>query len=299
MRILISGASGMVGSELLANLRAEGLEATRLIRGREAQANEILWDPEEGQLDADQLEGFDAVVHLAGANIAAGRWNAERRARIRDSRVKGTKLLCERLASCRNPPAVLISASGVGVYPSCRDGKTRDEDSSLGQGFLADTVRDWEGATEPLAGGSTRLVKLRIGMVLSPKGGALRKMLTPFRLGLGGRFGDGKQVISWISIRDLVACIRFIIKTEQLSGTVNAVSPNPVSNAEFTKALGKALGRPTFMAVPAFMLSLIFGQMGRELLLSGQRVKPARLEESGYQFQHPELEAALRDLLSL
>ncbi|MHC5065922.1 MAG: TIGR01777 family oxidoreductase [Planctomycetota bacterium] len=298
MRILISGASGMVGSELQENLLGDGHEPYRLIRGREPGPGEISWDPGQGLLDAKQVAGFDAVVHLAGENIAGGRWTTARKARIRASRINGTSLLCSRLAESSAAPPVFISASGVGAYPSCRDGKVVDEGSPLGEGFLADTARDWEGATEALAKSSTRLIKLRIGMVLSPAGGALGKMLLPFRLGLGGRFGDGRQVISWISIRDLVGCIRFLLEDDQVSGIVNAVSPNPVTNSEFTKTLGKVLRRPTFMAMPAFMVSLLFGQMGRELLLTGQRVRPARLEEAGYQFLQPELETALRELLT-
>lgn len=297
MKILVSGSSGMIGSRAIAFLDSEGHELWRLLRHQVSDSRQIYWDPLSGMLDPDQLSGFDAVLHLAGENIANGRWSRARMDRIHMSRVDGTRLLCERLAETKHQPEVLVCASGIGFYGS-RGDEQLDEGSSLGAGFLAEVCKDWEAACKPAQTAGIRVVNLRIGMVLSPAGGVLAKMLPVFRLGLGGVIGNGRQIISWISIDDLVAIIGFILDDRQLSGPINAVSPNPVGNREFTKTLGRVLGRPTLLPLPAFAVKLMFGPMGRELLLGGQRAKPTRLAAAAYPFLQPELEPALRSLLT-
>ncbi len=297
MNILVTGSSGLVGSALLPSLAKEGHSVTRLVRSTATTGESAAtWDPERGQLSAAALEGFDAVVHLAGENIAAGRWTAARKARIRDSRVKGTGLLSETLARLERPPRVLISASGVGYYGS-RGDEVLTEESSPGTGFLAEVCRDWEGATAPAARRGIRVAIPRFGVIFSAQGGALAKMLTPFRLGVGGRIGDGRQFMSWVALDDAVGAIHHALTTEALQGPVNVVAPHPVTNAEFTKTLGRVLGRPTLFPMPAFAARLAFGEMADELLLVSQRAKPARLLDAHYAFHFPDLEGALRHLL--
>jgi uncharacterized protein (TIGR01777 family) len=242
------------------------------------------------------LDGVDALIHLAGENIAATRWNAATKKRIRDSRVEGTRVLCEGLAKLTRAPRVLLSASAVGYYGD-RGDEILSEDSPSGSGFLAAVARDWEAATEPAAAAGIRVVRMRFGVILSPRGGALAQMLTPFRLGGGGRIGSGRQWWSWISIDDAASAIQHAIMTESLSGPVNGVAPNPVTNAEFTHTLGQVLGRPTLIPMPAFAARLALGEMADELLLASARVLPTKLLESHYRFQHPTLDVALRHLL--
>ena len=253
------------------------------------------WDPLAGRLDTNSLEGIEAAVHLAGESIAE-RWYSEKKARIRESRVQSTRLLSEALASLKQRPAVLVCASAIGYYGD-RGELALPEDGGPGQGFLSEVCQEWEAATQPAAQAGIRVVSLRIGIVLSAAGGALKQMLLPFRLGLGGKLGSGKQYMSWIALDDLVGAIRHILLTPTLQGPVNGVAPHPVTNLEFTRTLGKVLSRPTVMPVPAFVVRLTFGEMGEQLLLASTRVVPQQLIASGYTFRYPDLEGALQHAL--
>ncbi|MBI4464659.1 MAG: TIGR01777 family protein [Acidobacteria bacterium] len=296
MNIVVTGSRGLIGTALIASLADAGHRITRLVRSQpQTQSGEAHWDPEKGLLDASALEGQDAVVHLAGENIAE-RWTPDKKARIRDSRVNGTRLLCHALAHLQKSPSVLVSASAVGYYGD-RGEQWLTEDKPPGSGFLAELCREWEAATEAAAQAGVRVVRLRIGVVLSVAGGALAKMLPPFRMGLGGKIGSGRQYMSWIALDDLVSIILHTLATPHLAGSVNAVAPNPATNQEFTKTLGKVLGRPTLFPAPAWAMRLAFGQMGEEVLLASTRVEPARLKASGYRFLFPELEGALHHVL--
>lgn len=300
MNVVITGATGLVGSALVSFLTSGGHRVTRMGRTA-AQApppgvTDSVWSPNSGRIDRSVLEGADAVVHLAGENIAAGRWTSAQKARIRDSRVKGTRVLCEAIAGLSNPPRVLVSASAIGWYGN-RGDEVLTEESSSGTGFLADVCRDWEAEVEPAEKTGVRVVRLRIGVVLSPRGGALAKMLTPFKLGVGGVIGSGRQHMSWISLDDLVGAIHHALVTESLRGPVNAVSPHPVTQREFTKMLGRVLSRPTVFPMPAGVARVLFGEMAEELLLSSARILPGQLQASGFKFRQPELEGALRHLL--
>ncbi|HEV2112596.1 MAG TPA: TIGR01777 family oxidoreductase [Terriglobales bacterium] len=295
MKILASGMSGTIGLELLPALAAKGHEITRLKTGAVSGEHQIAWDPLR-PVDPAQVSGFDAVVHLAGENIF-GRWTAKKKTAIRDSRVLGTRNLAEALAGAEKKPEVLISASAIGFYGS-RGDEVLTEESSAGTGFLAEVARDWEAATQVAAAARIRVVNLRIGVVLSAKVGALAKMLTPFRFGVGGKLGNGRQGMSWIAVQDAVGAIEHILNGHSFIGQFNLTAPNPVSNAEFTKTLGQVLRRPTVASVPALALRIALGrEMAEETVLSSQRVLPKRLLESGYQFKYPKLEAALRAIL--
>jgi uncharacterized protein (TIGR01777 family) len=256
----------------------------------------VFWDPAAGELDAARLVGLDAVVHLAGENIAAGRWSDARKRRLRESRVAGTQLLAERLAATKSPPRVLVAASAVGFYGN-RGDEVLTEASPPGKDFLADLCRDWEAAAQPAKDKGVRVVHLRLGMVLSPAGGALAKMLLPFRLGAGGRMGSGRQYWSWIALDDVIAVIERALTDGEISGPVNTVAPQAVTNAEFTRALGKALRRPTVFPMPAFAARMVFGELADALFFASQRVEPRRLLDRGHDFRFPELEGALRHLL--
>ncbi len=295
MHIAVTGSGGLVGSALVPFLITGGYRVRRLVR-KSPSGKDVPWDPANGVRDLSRLEGVDAVVHLAGENIAAGRWTPHRKEEIRRSRVEGTRRLCQSLARLSRPPKVLVSASAVGFYGN-RGDEILTEDSASGKDFLAEVCREWEAATEPASRGGIRVVHLRFGMVLSSAGGALKKMLPAFRLGLGGRFGTGAQYVSWISIDDAIGAIHHAISNESVAGAVNAVAPAPVTNAEFTRVLARGLSRPALFPMPAFAARLAFGQMADALLLAGQRVTPTRLEASGYRFRHPDLESALRHLL--
>ena len=299
MKVLVSGSTGLVGSALCTALTSGGHEIARLVRqSPRSRQPEISWDPAKGTIDATKLEGFDAVVHLAGESIAAGRWTDEQKARIRDSRIQGTRLLCETLATLKNKPKVLVCASAVGYYGD-RGDEVVDESSPAGANmFLVDVCQEWEAATEPARTAGIRVVNLRFGVVLSPNGGALAKMLLPFKLGAGGVVGTGKQYMSWIALDDAVGSIQHCLTTDSLTGPVNAVAPQAVTNYEFTKTLGKVLVRPTILPMPAFAARLALGQMADELLLASTRVRPTKLLESKYPFHYPQLEGALRHVLT-
>ena len=296
MTVLVSGSTGLVGSSLVPLLEASGHRVLRLVRGSTKDDMERRWDPETGELAPAALEDVQAVVHLAGENIASGRWNEAKKSRIRSSREDGTRLLARGLAALQTPPGVLISASAIGYYGS-RGDEILDEKSPPGADFLAETCIAWENAARPAADAGVRTVYLRIGIVLSADGGALAKMLFPFKMGVGGVIGGGDQYMSWVSLSDLEGIIVHALNTETLEGPVNAVSPAPATNREFTKTLGGVLSRPTLFPMPAFAARLAFGEMADALLLSSTRVTPGRLQESGYDFQHPGLDGALRHVL--
>lgn len=294
--IAVTGAGGFIGSALVGSLAGDGHRVLRLVRRPSAAPDEVAWDPAGGQIDAAKLEGIDAVVHLAGESIAGGRWNAERKQRIRQSRVKGTSLLAGALARLSSKPRVLVSGSAMGVYGD-RGDEILVESSSPGAGFLAEVGQEWEAAAAPARDAGIRVVHPRFGMVLHPSGGALERMLPPFRLGLGGHLGNGQQWMSWVSRDDAVAIIRAAVDRDAVSGPVNATSPNPVRNSDFTRMLGAALHRPAIAAVPAFALELMFGELAREALLASQRMVPARLQELGFEFRDPDLEPLFVTLL--
>lgn len=282
MKILLSGSSGLIGSELSEDLKSDGHEIVALPRTFEKPID---------------FSGVDAVVHLAGENIAAGRWTADKKQRIKESRIKGTTQLAQQLSLSKNKPSVFICASAIGYYGD-RENEILDESSPPGTGFLPEVCIEWENATRPAEDAGIRTVRIRTGMVLSSKGGALKKMLPPFKLGGGGIMGNGTQYMSWISLEDEVAIIRYMIDNPHIEGSVNLVSPNPVTNREFTKTLGKVIKRPTIIPMPAFAARLLFGEMADALLLSSTRVFPNKLISSGYEFKHPTLETALRSLLA-
>lgn len=296
--IAISGASGLLGRALTANLGAAGFQVVRLVR-HDAAPGEIAWDPDAGRLDPAALDGVHAVIHLSGESIAQ-RWTPGRMRRIWDSRTRSTDLLARTLGRLDRKPAVFLSSSAVGIYGD-RHNELLTEESAVATGassFLASVCRAWEDATEPARAAGIRTIRLRIGIVLSPAGGALRLMLPPFRLGLGGRLGSGTQWMSWISLDDVLGAIRHVLEKPQLHGPVNLVAPSPVTNDEFTRCLAGVLRRPAVLPVPAGALRLALGQMAEETVLAGQRVAPQRLQATGYSFLYPELEGALRHLLA-
>lgn len=299
MKILVTGSHGLIGSALVPFLTTGGHSVTRLVRRETARPcgePTVRWDPILGTIDQQGLEGHDAVVHLAGENISAGRWNERQKKAIRDSRLHGTQMICDALRGLRQPPRVLVCASAIGFYGD-RGDEILDEKSPPGSGFLVDVCRDWEAITESVRLRGIRVVNLRFGIVLSPAGGALAKMLLPVKLGLGGVIGSGKQYWSWVDIDDVVGAIAHSLNSEHLNGPVNAVSPHPATNRDFTKTLGKVLGRPTVLPMPAFAARLALGQMADDLLLASARVVPRRLEETGYVFRSPDLEPTLRHML--
>ena len=295
MRISVTGSSGLIGSTLVPFLTAQGHEVGRVVRSTTA-AGAWRWDQGAGHVDAGAVNGKDAVVHLAGENIAAGRWSAARKARIRDSRVRGTRVVAEAVARADPRPKALLCASAMGFYGD-RGDERLTEASAPGRGFLSEVSREWEEACAPARDQGVRVVNLRFGIVLSPAGGALAKMLLPFRLGAGGVVGSGKQWWSWVALDDAVGAIQHALVTPGLAGPLNVAAPNPATNAEFTRTLGRVLARPTLFPVPVFAARLAFGEMADALLLASARVVPERLQQTGYVFRHPELEGALRHLL--
>jgi uncharacterized protein (TIGR01777 family) len=293
-RILVSGVSGPIGEALLPSLRSSGCTVVRLVRGGTTGDEHISWDPAV-PLIPEAVSGFDAVIHLAGEGVF-GRWTADKKSRVRDSRVVGTFNLSSALAQTEEKPRVFISGSAIGYYGN-RGEETLREESAPGAGFLAEVCQDWEEATTPAVQADIRTAHIRTGVVLSPKGGALGAMLPPFRMGLGGRTGDGQQWMSWIDVRDLVGAIHHILKNDLIQGAVNMVSPKPVRNAEFAKTLASVLSRPAIFPLPAFAVKLAFGQMGEEMLLGSQKVEASKLISTGYPFRYRELRASLESIL--
>lgn len=295
MKILVTGASGLIGSALVPSLAASGHQVVRAVR-RTAGDGEVQWDPKAGVLDPGALSGVDAVVHLAGAGIGDKRWSESYKREILESRTRSTDLLARTIASAENGPKVFLSGSAIGIYGP-RGDEELNEDADQGSGFLADVCRKWEEAAGPAVSAGARTVYLRTGIVLSPKGGALKKQLPLFRLGLGGRFGNGRQWQSWISIDDEVGAITHLLSSN-ISGAVNLVAPQAVTNSEFTRVLAKVVSRPAILPIPSFGPKLLLGgQLADALLFTGQRVVPDALVGDGYRFVHPDLETALRALL--
>ena len=292
--VAISGATGMVGRQLAGFLSCAGETVRRIVRTTKgARDSDILWNQTSGEFDLAKLEGCDAVVHLAGENIAGGRWTDQRKKLILSSRVDGTRQLCQALARLKNKPKVLICASGVGFY-GAGDDKQFDETSALGAGFLAQICKEWESATQAASDAGIRVVHMRIGIVISAQGGVLAKLLTPFLFGAGGPIAGGRQGMSWIALDDLIAAITFAIDNENISGALNATAPAPLSNRDFGGVLARVLHRPFLAPLPAFVVRAIFGEMGEELLLQGAFVQPKKLLEHGFRFDFPKLESVLR-----
>ncbi len=296
-RVVVTGASGLIGTALCAALTAAGHPVTRMVR-RTPNTGEAQWDPQAGTIDASAIDGAWAVVHLAGEGIGDAKWTDEHKARVLDSRVNGTTLIAKTIAGVANKPAVFASGSAIGYYGDRNDERIT-ETSSAGTGFLADVVKTWEACAQPAIDAGVRTVFLRTGIVMSTKGGALQAQLLPFKLGLGGRFGSGRQYLPWISIDDEVRAILHCLNTDSLRGPVNLTAPNPVTNAAFTKALGKALRRPTLVPTPLFPVKMLYGaEMVKEMLLAGANVQPTALLASGFTFTHTEIGAALAHVLS-
>ena len=294
-RILVSGVSGPIGAALLPPFKTRGYEVTRLVRGAITGEDQVAWDPGK-PIAPDAVSGFDAVIHLAGESIV-GRWTEEKKLKIRESRVAGTTALAQALAQAKDKPQVFASSSAIGFYGD-RGNELLNEHSSPGSGFLPDVCREWEAATKVASDAGIRTVQMRTGVVLSKKGGALGKMLTPFRLGMGGRIGDGQQWMSWIDVQDMVGAIHHVLKSDLLQGPVNMVAPKPVTNEEFTKTLASVLSRPAVFPLPAFVVKLAFGEMGETVLLGSQRVEPTQLVMSGYPFRFSNLRASLDSILT-
>ncbi len=292
MKVLITGASGLIGQELQKSFAEKGCEMLLASRKESRDAQHIQWSIEEGFAEPEKLEGIDAVVHLAGENVSGLRWTEEKKKAIRDSRVLGTRNVVDAISKLKQKPKVFVAASAIGFYGE-RGDEELTESSAIGTNFLAGVSREWEAESRRAEDAGIRTVLLRPGIVVSKDGGALGTMLTPFKLGVGGVVGSGKQWMSWISMVDEIAVINFAIDNENLRGAVNAVSPNPVTNEEFTKTLGGVLYRPTFLPLPEFVVSMAFGEMGDALLLASTKVLPKRLEEAGFEFKYPDLKGAL------
>jgi uncharacterized protein (TIGR01777 family) len=297
LTILISGASGVVGSALIPFLTTGGHRVIRLVRDQSRHnSDEIYWNPSRGHLDLADIGPVDAAIHLSGENIGQGRWTQQKKNKIIESRNKSTRLIAEKLAGMASPPRVLICASAIGYYGD-RGDHIMTEANECGADFISGVCNDWEAGAAPAVGRGIRVAFLRIGVVLTPRGGALKKFLLPFNLGLGGKIGTGKQYMSWISIDDLIYAVHHVIHEEALHGPVNLVTPQPVTNLQFTKTLGKVLHRPTFLPIPAGVIKGLYGKMGREILLASTRVAPQKMIDFGFKFRYPDLESALRHLL--
>jgi uncharacterized protein len=297
MRIAVTGATGFIGTALVAALRADGHTVQPVTRGASDDPHAVRWDPAGGSIDAAALDGVDAVVHLAGAGIGDKRWTAARKAEIRNSRVEGTGLLARTLAGLRRRPAVLCSASGVHYYGERGDDELTEADGP-GEGFLSGVVQAWEAAAKPAIDAGIRTVFLRSGIVLANHGGVLPRMLLPFKAFVGGRLGSGRQWVSWITLADHVGAVRFLIGHDEVTGPVNMTAPAPVTNAELTLAIGRALHRPTLVPVPPFAPRLLLGrELVDELVLTSLRVRPERLTAAGYGFRHPDIDTALAAVL--
>jgi uncharacterized protein len=293
-KVLVSGVSGPIGAALLPSLRSSGCHVVRLVRGTASGEDQIAWDPAE-PIAPETVSGFDAVIHLAGESIF-GRWTEAKKTKIRQSRVRGTTYLAHALAQAREKPKVFVCGSAIGYYGDRGDELLREE-GAPGRGFLSMVCQEWEEATTPAVQADIRTAHLRTGIVLSSKGGALRAMLLPFKLGLGGRIGSGRQWMSWIHVQDMVGAIHHILKNDLLQGPVNMVAPKPVTNAEFVKTLASVLSRPAILPMPQFAVKAIFGEMGEELLLASQKVEASKLISSGYPFRFRDLRSSLEALL--
>jgi len=296
LHIAITGATGMIGRKLTAFLRPQGHQITVITRRAsfsQPQTSVIIWDPALNYIKIEQLEGFDVIIHLTGSNVGEY-WSPEHKKNILESRVQSTRLLCESISRVVSKPKLLISASAIGFYGNHPPEKVLDEESPLGEGFLADVCRQWEEQTNILSQTGIRVVRMRLGVVLSKTGGALSKMWLPFQLGIGGVLGNGRQMMSWVALDEIPYVIDHLIKTDKISGAVNVISPQAVSNAQFTKILGQVMRRPAVLPVPAFAIRLLFGEMGQKLLLEGAHVLPRRLQESGYQFHFADLKEVLK-----
>lgn len=295
MKILITGATGFIGSSLADLLKSKNHAIFSLGRRKHGKSDDIVWNPSKNEIETQKLEGMEAVVHLSGESII-GRWTNAKKNRILESRVHGTELLSRTLAGLQRKPRVLVCASAIGYYGD-RGEEWLTEESRFGNGFLPQVCQAWENAAAEARKAGIRVVNIRIGVVLSPRGGALQKMLLPFRLGLGGRLGSGRQYMSWITLDDLLRILEFSLSQELLTGPVNAVSPEPVTNLEFTKTLGRVLGRPAIFPMPAFIARAIFGEMADELFLASTRVRPEKLLNAGFKFEYASLENGLKHLL--
>lgn len=298
MKILISGASGLVGTHLIPTLKAKGHEVYKLIRRTPKNSDEIQWDSAQGipENELSKAENFDAVIHLAGDNVGDGRWTEEKKRSIRESRTVGTRVLVESLKKLQNPPKIFIGASAIGFYGN-RGDEILTEESAMGEGFFPEVCAEWEEESQKAADFGARVATPRIGVVLSKDGGALAKMLTPFNFGVGGVVGSGKQWMSWIALDDLIGIFHFALENENVMGAINATAPNPVTNEEFTKTLGDVINRPTIIPVPEFGVKLLFGEMGETLLLESTRVIPERTQELGFEFKFTELKEAMAHAL--
>lgn len=297
MKVLVTGSTGLVGKKIVSGLKDAGHQVVKLVRGETRGSDEFTWDPEGGKIDARAFEGVDSVIHLAGEGIATKRWSAEQKAKIKDSRVKGTLLISNTIAALPKPPKALISASAIGFYGD-RGNEMLTEGSTNGEGFLAEVCREWEGATRSAEAVGVRVVHGRLGVVLSRDGGALKMMLPPFMMGAGGPLGDGRQYMSWIDVDDAAKAFIYLATESNVSGAVNLVAPNPHTNGEFTKTLAKVISRPAFFPVPTIGVKVMFGEMGTELLLASNRVSSEKLVGSGYSFKYPDLDGALKHELN-
>jgi uncharacterized protein len=293
MKILITGSTGLLGSALAIAFGSAGHAVLPMVR----RGSGIVWDPMASSMDGSPLEGMDAVIHLSGENLAEGRWTVAKKKRIRDSRVRSTSLLSRTLAKLQQRPKVMICASGTGIYGN-RGDEILTEDSSAGTGFIADICREWEAAAAPATAAGIRVIHMRLGIILARGGGALAKMLTPFRLGLGGAIGNGRQFMGWIEIEDVIAAVMHLINKSQLAGPVNFVAPQAVTSRQFGKTLGSVLHRPAILPLPAMAARLVFGEMAQELLLASVRAEPQRLLADGFVFRYPELRGALEHAVS-
>ncbi len=295
MKVAITGSSGLIGSSLVSFLAEKSVTVSKILR-ENPEGDDIFWKPEGGDWDSAFSGGIDGIVHLAGENIASGKWTRKKKAKIRNSRIEGTKRLCEHILKLPTPPSVFVCASAIGYYGD-RGMEFLNEGSSRGSGFLPDVCLGWEEAAESLSKAGIRVVNVRFGIVLSKDGGALAKMMTPFKMGMGGKIGSGTQYMSWIAMDDVTGAIYHSLVTESLKGPINVTAPNPVTNKEFTNTLGEVLKRPAVVPMPAFAAKLAFGEMAKDLLLASTKVAPKRLSDSGYEFQYPELEPALKHIL--
>ncbi|SFX55610.1 hypothetical protein SAMN04487866_11181 [Thermoactinomyces sp. DSM 45891] len=294
MKIAITGCTGLIGTELTKYFKSQGDHVVEIIRVKkeDGKRSTVYWNPDQGVVETDKLEGCDVLIHLAGENISSRRWDDKQKERILMSRTRGTTVLCHALSRLKQPPKVLLSASAIGYYGNHPASIILNEQSTKSNDFLAKVISEWESATQSAKEAGIRVVHMRFGIVLSEKGGALAKMLLPFRLGMGGRIGDGKQIMSWIALEEIPLIVQFLIKQESITGPVNIVSPYSVSNQEFTSMLGKVLHRPTILPLPAFVLRVLFGEMADSLLIKGSKVIPRKLQESGYSFAYPDLHNA-------